>query len=301
MVKDYSQLTVKKFNLEFSVDPLFKKTCADFDEGGAQGLLLNHLSIDTDCKIIFDAGDAILDLDEADDDDDDAMEEDIPEQSMDLSKLRCMRIIFNLSLNGDPAISNANIFHIHPFVNSIHALLAKFYDQLSQIFTKQICPSLRSFEFSGENNGDLGYLMHKDPDDDDDDETEEERRRRREREENNQSGSPDDFLLNGIDDNYPDFFANDEFLEEDDEADGNSVREIFNMENVIESRKNQQIENENEFVTAMANHQNDMFSYFDSAFLRNWAGPEHWKLKRVAKGKLEISLIEILNEFARRR
>lgn len=31
--------------------------------------------------------------------------------------------------------------------------------------------------------------------------------------------------------------------------------------------------------------QTDMFSYFDSAFMRNWAGPEHWKLRRpVTKG-----------------
>lgn len=26
--------------------------------------------------------------------------------------------------------------------------------------------------------------------------------------------------------------------------------------------------------------QPDMFSYFDAAFMRNWAGPEHWKLRR---------------------
>ncbi|CAG8516652.1 3288_t:CDS:10 [Diversispora eburnea] len=248
LVKDYSQITIKKFDLEFSVDPLFKKTCADFDEGGAQGLLLNHLSIDTDSKIIFDASDAILDLDDIDNDNDlNAMEEDISEQDMDLSKLR-----------------------------------SKFYDQLSHIFTKKICPSLRSFEFSGENNGDLGYLIHKSTEDDED-------------EENNQPGSSDDFLFNGIDDNpdYPDFFANDEFLEEDDEADENGIREIFNAENVIESRNNQPIENENEFVTAMANHQNDMFSYFDSAFLRNWAGPEHWKLKRVVKEDVDESTIFI--------
>ena len=39
------------------VDPLFKKTSADFDEGGAHGLLLNHLSISREIKIIFDASD----------------------------------------------------------------------------------------------------------------------------------------------------------------------------------------------------------------------------------------------------
>ena len=46
--------------MDFAVDPLFKKTSADFDEGGARGLLLNHLSIDQHCKIIFDASDATI-------------------------------------------------------------------------------------------------------------------------------------------------------------------------------------------------------------------------------------------------
>lgn len=48
---------MKKFDLEFTVDPLFKKTCADFDEGGASGLLLNHLSVYRGGKIVFDASD----------------------------------------------------------------------------------------------------------------------------------------------------------------------------------------------------------------------------------------------------
>ncbi|CAG8806821.1 19466_t:CDS:2, partial [Racocetra persica] len=114
LVKDYFQLTVKKFDLEFSIDPLFKKTSADFDEGGAQGLLLNHLSIDTDGKIIFDASDATLDeAEENENDERDAMEEDSPEQPIDISKLR-----------------------------------SKIFPELSSIFTKDICPSLKSFEFS---------------------------------------------------------------------------------------------------------------------------------------------------------
>jgi condensin complex subunit 2 len=50
--------------LDFAVDPLFKKTSADFDEGGARGLLLNHLSIDRHCKIIFDASDSTIERDE---------------------------------------------------------------------------------------------------------------------------------------------------------------------------------------------------------------------------------------------
>jgi condensin complex subunit 2 len=36
---------------------LHRKTCADFDEGGASGLLLNHLNLYDNGKIVFDASD----------------------------------------------------------------------------------------------------------------------------------------------------------------------------------------------------------------------------------------------------
>jgi hypothetical protein len=64
LVKDFSAIQLKKFDLEFSVDPLFKKTSADFDEGGAKGLLLNHLSLDKEGRIVFDAGDTVLEENE---------------------------------------------------------------------------------------------------------------------------------------------------------------------------------------------------------------------------------------------
>ncbi|CAG8633081.1 15355_t:CDS:10 [Acaulospora morrowiae] len=230
LVKDYSQLTVKKFDLEFSVDPLFKKTSADFDEGGAQGLLLNHLSIDADGKIIFDASDAVLE--DSNEEDSNAMDEDIAEQTMDLSKLR-----------------------------------SKFYYSLSRIFTKDICPSLKNFAFFGENNIDLGFLVHRGSDDED---------------ENDRfsQGESNNFFLNtdGEGGDFPDFFDNDNFLD-DDGVNEEGISGVFENEDVDQRR----LLTENDFVVAMANNENDMFSYFDSAFLRNWAGPEHWKLKRVAK------------------
>ena len=61
LVKDFSSIRVKKLDLDFTVDPLFKKTSADFDEGGARGLLLNNLTVDRGGKIIFDASDAFAD------------------------------------------------------------------------------------------------------------------------------------------------------------------------------------------------------------------------------------------------
>lgn len=70
--------------MEFSVDPLFKKTSADFDEGGAKGLLLNHLSLDKDGRIVFDAGDTILDENDAEE----AETSQIQDQEIDLENLQ---------------------------------------------------------------------------------------------------------------------------------------------------------------------------------------------------------------------
>ena len=50
-------LNVKKFDLAFTVDPLFHKTSAQFDEGGAKGLLLANLSVYRGCDIVFDSMD----------------------------------------------------------------------------------------------------------------------------------------------------------------------------------------------------------------------------------------------------
>jgi condensin complex subunit 2 len=46
LAKTQDALDVSNFDLEFHVDPLFRKTLADFDEGGAKGLLLHNLTMD---------------------------------------------------------------------------------------------------------------------------------------------------------------------------------------------------------------------------------------------------------------
>jgi hypothetical protein len=49
-------LVLKTFDLEFEVDPLFKKTSASLDEGGTRGMLLNNLSVQHSCSLLFDSG-----------------------------------------------------------------------------------------------------------------------------------------------------------------------------------------------------------------------------------------------------
>ncbi|XP_020265059.1 condensin complex subunit 2-like isoform X2 [Asparagus officinalis] len=51
----YEALNIKKFDVAFTVDPLYHQTSAQFDEGGAKGLLLNNLGVYGSCRVIFDS------------------------------------------------------------------------------------------------------------------------------------------------------------------------------------------------------------------------------------------------------
>src|ERR1700760_4843148 len=115
-------------DLEFAIDPLFKKASADFDEGGAKGLLLNHLSIDGSGRIVFDSSD------------------DIQEE---------------VEGHMDPEDSELKHKDEHqPIVNiDLESLGAKFLPNLSLLDTQDICPSLKSFELgNGDESLDLPFL-----------------------------------------------------------------------------------------------------------------------------------------------
>ncbi|KAK2988607.1 hypothetical protein RJ640_026104 [Escallonia rubra] len=51
----FESLNVKKFDVAFAVDPLYHQTSAQFDEGGAKGLLLNNLGVYGGCRVLFDS------------------------------------------------------------------------------------------------------------------------------------------------------------------------------------------------------------------------------------------------------
>lgn len=55
--------------------------------------------------------------------------------------------------------------------------------------------------------------------------------------------------------------------------------------------------NERDLVMAMNvdENQDEMLDYFDATFMKNWAGPEHWKLRRAIK-KREL-LTSLLSNF----
>ncbi|EKM81927.1 hypothetical protein AGABI1DRAFT_105330 [Agaricus bisporus var. burnettii JB137-S8] len=250
LAKDPDQLKSKKLDLEFHVDPLFKKTCADFDEGGASGLLMNHLSLgsgDDALRIIFDAGDSKRKME----DDDEKAEEPHSEVS----------------------------------IKSLH---------LPTIESKEITPSLSGFEFSGNSFSFLNapFLDNTGEDNDDDDD-------------GNDSGFPAyDADGAGFGDNaapMEDFFSGPDAVNDDfgggmggDDYAGNSASpgQIGEAEGEgdgpatgpfvpFDPRK---APNQRDLVMAMADaDENGALDYFDKNFMKNWAGPEHWKVRTAIK------------------
>lgn len=56
--KNPEALCLKQFELEHAVDPLFRKTCAEFDESSSRGSLMHNLSLSASCQVVFDSADA---------------------------------------------------------------------------------------------------------------------------------------------------------------------------------------------------------------------------------------------------
>ena len=118
LAKDITQLQSKKLDLEFSVDPLFRKTCADFDEGGAYGLLMNHLSLGVGKEgclaVVFDAGDSVVQ--EEQEEDTEQLQEDV-----DLSFLRSE--CFWISICYSPYSIQRSSCRISPLLNPKPSLI----------------------------------------------------------------------------------------------------------------------------------------------------------------------------------
>lgn len=262
LVKDYSSLTLKKFDLEFAVDPLFKKTSADFDEGGARGLLLNHLSIDANGQIIFDASDAMA---EGDDDKDDDMDTD----QADIGPLRA------------------------------------FIPSAEDLELKDICPSLKHFTFTTASS-EFGHLLkakaieddsdHDDSDDDDDDAI---GGMALFRDPNpmpstmaNPFQEPDydteqAFSAFAVADSDDHGMMPDMGIDEFDDDDERRMTLFAAPRQPVAGPRGtaaapRPLMGQFDYVMAMANEDDNLFSYFDTKFMKNWAGPEHWKMSRVA-------------------
>ncbi|KIL65564.1 hypothetical protein M378DRAFT_10689 [Amanita muscaria Koide BX008] len=260
LAKDPAQLRSKKLDLEFSVDPLFKKTCADFDEGGAQGLLMNHLSLgmgrEGAMRVIFDASDSIGG--KADDEEDEDLIE--PEDGVDLSYLR-KEFLPDLSVLEDKAIS-------HSLSGFSFSRDAFSFDDTTALFKD----NSGSGDIDDDDDDDFGGGDGFEP--------------------GNEGGLPpvEDFFVGAdaaADDYGADMFggggAGDENAPspasgEDDQRGEERPAQFVPFDP-------RRMPTERDLIMAMTDADGDggTMDYFDQNFLKNWAGPEHWKVRKVIR------------------
>jgi condensin complex subunit 2 len=263
LATSFAQLQNKKMELEFSVDPLFKKASADFDEGGAKGLLLNHLAIDSRGRIVFDSSD----------DAGDATAEET---------------------QGTPAPDDAQDSKPNEDVEiDISGLASKYFPDLGILDQQDVCPSMKTFDL-GDVNGSMDLPFLKAPEDWRNDDKKDED----EEEAGNRSGL---FLDNdnpmGFDDDDDMNMGGFELPPETGFGEGGEVwaREAMRDPQVrvhmMEGEAQEDGEEGGEategaqYGLSMTHgrdqEQENILSYFDQALKKNWAGPEHWRIRRV--------------------
>ncbi|KAF7949302.1 uncharacterized protein EAE97_002811 [Botrytis byssoidea] len=289
LATSFSALQLKKFELEFSVDPLFKKASADFDEGGAKGLLLNHLSIDSKGRIVFDssddAGDASAEgrgrrrkADAIEEDEEDVLES------------------ANVTLKDDEDDEDDG----DDVEIDVEALGVKFFPNLDFLEEQDICPSLKNFDL-GDPSGSMDIPFLKAPED---------WRQEKDKSDDNGVGDRSGIFLD--DDNPIGFDDDDDGLlgnfDIPDDAGFGEGGEAWARDAAIEPRMrvhdvgydNDSGDGEDgeggagsfdpetgEYIISLdrglkkEGGHDDILSYFDEALQKNWAGPEHWRIRKI--------------------
>lgn len=289
LAPSFESLQLKKLELEFAVDPLFKKASADFDEGGAKGLLLNHLAIDTGGRIVFDSSDDLGDANatettkiESQDDTGELEERVIPAQQSDEGKL------IDIDLT---------------------SLTTKFFPDLSILDEQDICPSLKNFSV-GDPSSSLDIPFLKAPE---------------QWQHQDKPPSADAILSDNVGEKSGMFLGDGNAAGFDDDDDGvvggfdlppetgfgeggeawakdAALEPMLRVHRVDDDSQNMQDgqdgvtvgdfdpSNPSEAYAVSLNHaqrpgneHESILSYFDNALKANkgWAGPEHWRIRRI--------------------
>ncbi|KAJ5577857.1 Condensin complex subunit 2 [Penicillium hispanicum] len=274
LAPSFSSLQLKKFELEFAVDPLFKKASADFDEGGAKGLLLNHLAIDGHGRIVFDSSDDAVD-DSSKTAEADRQESEYPESQNDDQAEQTQQTA------SDTFADESEV--------DLATLATQFFPDLERLGEQDICPSLKNFDL-GDPSGSLDIPLLKAP---------EEWRH----DKNNGEGGEDPSGIMLDDDNAVGFDDDDATLAGFDlsgDAGFGDGGEAWAREAALEpmlkvhridhdgdnADGDEDMDNEDSYAISMSHqpskedHEN-ILSYFDNALQKNWAGPEHWKIRKI--------------------
>ncbi|KAF2649490.1 barren [Lophiostoma macrostomum CBS 122681] len=265
---DWSRLTNDKMELELSVDPLFKKASADFDEGGAKGLLLNHLAIDKKGRIVFDSSDDAQDVS--------AEQKGTPTpEELTPAPEELNEVIEEEAVNDDIEID-------------ISGLAQKYFADLSQLDTQDVCPSMKNFDL-GDTNASMNLPFLKSDDLSTDESND------------NNDGNDEEGNRSGLflDDDNPMGFDDDGIagLDLPPETGFGEGGEAWAREAAIEpqARVHNMALGDDDVIEGAGDgepgtdgnqygrtdEQENILNYFDNALRKNWAGPEHWRIRRI--------------------
>ena len=245
---------------------MFKKASSDFDEGGAKGLLLNHLSIDAEGRIVFDSSD----------DTEDATQEPQSDEHQQPAE----------AFSGNTENSVGKDI-------DLQALGSKFFPNLDRLDEQDICPSLKNFDL-GDPSGSLDIPALKNSED------WQQSGASSEHNAPDMSGMlPDDENAPGFDDDDGGVLAGFDTGAEAAFGEGGeawaktAAIEPVPMQNPAygASQTEEGVgvgdfdPDTNQYAVSLhhrreAGHE-DILSYFDNALQKNWAGPEHWRIRRI--------------------
>lgn len=268
------------------MDPFFKKASADFDEGGAKGLLLNHLAIDSTGRIVFDSSDDAGDASAEGNSTRRKSGAETGERDADVSEVGTERA------KTPTDVKQSDI--------DIDALGFKFFTDLGILDEQDICPSLKNFDL-GDPAGSLDNPFLKAPEN------------CRQEKENLVSGGlgdqtgifldgdnvagfeDEDGVLGGFEVGAeagfgeggeawakdaaiePQTYIRDVGLQDGGVGEGQAGEAVgvgdFNLDN-------------NQYAVSLHHKKpegghEDILSYFDNVLRKNWAGPEHWRIRRI--------------------
>lgn len=265
---------------------MFKKASADFDEGGAKGLLLNHLAIDGHGRIVFDSSDdagdataedtarresgATADQEKAEDDEEAEPEEQdstrVPDKEIDIDSLGL-----------------------------------RFFPDLAKLDEQHICPSLKELDL-GDPAGSLDIPFLKAPED---------WRVEKEKEDSQNTGLGDKSGILLDEDNAEGFdddagalggfdmgeeaafgeggeaWAKEAAFEPQMRVHDNFAGAGTNGDQAAEGVGVGDFDPESGQYAVSLQHKKssdnheDILSYFDNALQKSWAGPEHWRIRRI--------------------
>lgn len=266
---EFEAISIKKMDFEVHVDPLFKKVLTDFDEGGSKSLLINMLSVDKNQKIIFDTTEASTEskgklrrnsiLNELNDNDKE-VNQSLVEMDIDEEDLNGSNEIDITSL-GEKYFSGSSFtdLMVCSSIKDIYAVLNQEATPTTvlQILEKANLHDYYTLSESNQQPDDWNYDVSLGGDFD-------------EPENPNNSKYPG---------NKSSIFFDD--LAEDTDHYGTTIRELFNTSKSF-AAIHEEDEEEQSFAGDITNVPDEnLLAYFDQNLRNNWAGPDHWKVKKL--------------------